>query len=173
MTPRRWTTALALASCCGCGYVHVVPADEHGHSFGVNAAVLFKRPDTFPNLTLVSVGDSKEKVVIHPCRPAGGKTGLSTSDPVCGSVAVGNIGPGDTELPVEVALFLDGGRSGTWILSNPIRSGEIVGPTEFTFGPLASGVHTFRAVIDPSNRIGETDESDNEAMATFTVSEAP
>jgi hypothetical protein len=136
----------------------------------IGADIAFKRPATYPNLTLSAAGPEKAKITVAPCSTSTGSEGVSSEDRICANLAVKNDGFGPTEGATEVLVSLDGAPLETWVIPAAIRPGDVVNRQPVSFGPLAPGAHVLRVVIDPDNRIAETSETDNDATAPFFVS---
>ena len=171
---------VALAASGGClKMVHTgsgvgPPGSNVGSSdtgtLGVGADVAFKRPPTYPNLTLFAAAPGSAKVTVAPCPPSSGSEGISSGDRICADMAVQNNGYGPTEGATEVLISLDGAPLETWVIPVAIRAGDIVERRPVLFGPLAPGAHVLRVAIDPDNRIAETSKADNDATVPFFVS---
>jgi hypothetical protein len=152
--------ALAAAAACGPG-AHLV---ENGYdvSLWISGRV-FAPGGVLPNLTLVRA--DREKDLVAFSRGPDGSGFLE--------LAVRDFGNRPTTAPVEIAIFVDGPLTRTWVIEDRIRPGEIVRSGRIPVGTLAPGTHSVRVVIDPANRIPESMKTDNALSATIDVAPLP
>ncbi len=82
--------------------------------------------------------------------------------------AVVNWGPEDITSRIDFELRIDGQRYTGWY-SNGLQSGYYTSVEDYRIpsGTFSEGWHSLSIVADPDNVIGESNESDNEAGASF------
>jgi M6 family metalloprotease-like protein len=84
--------------------------------------------------------------------------------------AVVNNGTATASGLVRFDLYVDGIMEGTWSENyNSWTPNTYVHLDDFSVGPFKAGTHTISLVIDPLNKIEESNESDNEYVRTFIV----
>ena len=86
------------------------------------------------------------------------------------SWAVANGGPGDIPGTIEFELRLDGARLAGWYTADGLEAGYYISLEDYDIpaGTIAPGSHTLSIVADYTNRVTETNESDNTASGTWT-----
>jgi len=144
--------------------VAVVPWNPHVF---VNVSVpggLLRSHADGPNLTLVRVDREQALVILSNDDAPDTEPGSWFAN-----IAVRNFGNRATFAPVEVAIFVDGALARSWVIAGSIAAAETVRNPHIAVGRLSAGTHKIRVVIDPSNRIEESMETDNEFEASVTV----
>ncbi len=86
------------------------------------------------------------------------------------SWAVANGGPGDIPGTIEFELRLDGARLAGWYTDEGLEAGYYLSLEDYEVpaGRISPGTHTLTIVADYTNRVTETNESDNTASGTWT-----
>ena len=128
---------------------------------------------TAPNLTPYHTTGWSEAIVVSR------KTGTHTDDsPLYENEALyldwAIINNGDMAITesFSVSLLVDGNQTFSWPINPPLNAGYYTSVSDQVLGTLAAGTHTIRLVIDSSDTILESNESDNEFTKTITILEA-
>jgi hypothetical protein len=85
--------------------------------------------------------------------------------------SVSNTSPIPTGAPFYTALYVDDVEYRRWITNGSLARFESAYVLDFYIDFLAPGMHTFKLVLDVTNAIAETIESDNENVRTVTCSD--
>ncbi len=95
--------------------------------------------------------------------------GLSTTDTLYIDWAIQNEGQSSTPTTLYTQLYVDAVFQQAWQTPSPFGASHWASAMDFSVGPLASGDHTVKIVIDSSDVITESDETDNVYTRSFNV----
>src|SRR5262249_33538698 len=96
---------------------------------------------------------------------------ITTGDSVYVNWAFLNQGSTAAQGPFGVELLLDGTPVQTWSRTVPLDPDHYVWLTDYSLGRLPAGQHTITVVADYLNQVAESDETNNTATYTFTVTQ--
>lgn len=82
--------------------------------------------------------------------------------------AVANYGPDNVAISFLVNLYIDNSLQAQWTV-NELAAGYYIYLNDYEIDPLSNGVHQIKIIVDPTNRIIETNETDNEFIKTISV----
>ena len=94
---------------------------------------------------------------------------LTSNDSIYLNVAHINIGNGKTNKQYFSPVFLDGELLLWWNRTASLSQNYYTYYKNVALGRLSEGVHTIKFIVDATNQIDETNETDNEYLKTFTV----
>ncbi|MDQ7818073.1 MAG: CARDB domain-containing protein [Melioribacteraceae bacterium] len=82
--------------------------------------------------------------------------------------AVANYGPDNVSTSFLVSLYIDNTLQAQWTIDE-LSASYYIYLSDYQIDPLSSGLHQIKIIVDPTNRILETDETDNEFIKTISV----
>ena len=100
-------------------------------------------------------------------------TTLSSSDALYVSWGQRNEGAIATSVQFNTELFVDGVSRQSWSTQTALAANDWNYVSNYSIGSLSAGIHTIKIVVDSTNAIAETDETDNEYTKTITILPPP
>jgi hypothetical protein len=82
--------------------------------------------------------------------------------------AVANYGPDNVSTSFLVSLYIDNSFQAQWTVDE-LSANYYIYLSDYQLDPLSSGLHQIKIIVDPTNRILETNETDNEFIKTISV----
>jgi hypothetical protein len=129
--------------------------------------------NALPNLSPYQPSGWSDKIVVS--KVTGTNTNdaqLSPTDTLYIDWGLINNGGAATSATFYATLYVDGAVKGSWYVSPPFNASSYGYVSDFSIGSLPAGQHTVRIVLDDTNAVAESNESDNEYSKTFTVTAA-
>jgi subtilase family serine protease len=94
---------------------------------------------------------------------------LRSTDTIYVDWAAINAGSVATTKTFYTALSVDGTLRTYWTTAPPLNPNFYAYVSDYSIGSLSAGTHTIKIVVDVSNVVTETNESDNTYTKTITV----
>jgi len=82
--------------------------------------------------------------------------------------AVANYGPDNVSTSFLVSLYINNSFQAQWTVDE-LSANYYIYLSDYQLDPLSSGLHQIKIIVDPTNRIIETNETDNEFIKTISV----
>jgi hypothetical protein len=131
-------------------------------------------PPTLPNLTPYQPAGWSDKIVISS--DPNSRTDspiLSPGTPLFLNWAGINAGGAPTAAQFIIDVYLDDRLLGRWSSGGPLEVGHYNYITGQRFGPLSEGTHTLQLLLDVTNAIAESNETDNLYTRSLTIAPVP
>ncbi len=161
----------------------VIQTGGNTHTVGnvvanVALQVTFKGFSSGENIVSYSPPGWSDRIVVSNVKNATSSSAkniatLSSADTLYVSWAQRNEGSNATSVGFNTELFVDGASKQVWFSAPPVAAGLWNYVPNYPIGSLSEGTHTIKIVVDSTNTITESDESDNEYTKTITVAAPP